>query len=80
MRELWSISPRQRKKPERARGREAYDEPVKLAELEQKIGYTFSDKNKLLLAVTHSSYANEHKEEKKKNNERLEFLGDAVLE
>ena len=54
--------------------------PVKLAELEQKIGYTFSDKNKLLLAVTHSSYANEHKGIKKENNERLEFLGDAVLE
>ena len=54
--------------------------PVKLAELEQKIGYTFADKNKLLLAVTHSSYANEHKGRKKENNERLEFLGDAVLE
>ena len=30
--------------------------------------------------MTHSSYANEHKGRKKENNERLEFLGDAVLE
>ena len=54
--------------------------PVKLRELEETIGYSFEDKNKLLLAMTHSSYANEHKGRKKENNERLEFLGDAVLE
>lgn len=54
--------------------------PIRFRELEEKIGYTFSDKNKLFLAMTHSSYANEHKGRKKENNERLEFLGDAVLE
>lgn len=54
--------------------------PMKLEKLEQTIGYSFLDKNLLLLALTHSSYANEHKRKKKTNNERLEFLGDAVLE
>ena len=43
-------------------------------ELEEKIGYHFHDKNYLLTALTHSSYANEHKGECK-YNERLEFLG-----
>ena len=47
-------------------------------ELEEKIGYHFHDKNYLLTALTHSSYANEHKGECK-YNERLEFLGDSVL-
>lgn len=45
--------------------------------LEDKLGYTFKDKNLIKLALTHSSYANEHNIE---CNERLEFLGDAVLE
>lgn len=48
-------------------------------ELEQKIGYTFSDKKKLTLALTHSSYANEHKSQGIICNERLEFIGDSVL-
>ena len=52
----------------------------KLSFLEENIHYSFQDKNLLLLAMTHSSYANEHKNGSKKNNERLEFLGDAVLE
>lgn len=51
-----------------------------LEELEKKIGYTFQDKSKLKLAMTHSSYANEKTVGKQENNERLEFLGDAVLE
>ena len=51
-----------------------------LEELEKKIGYTFQDKRKLKLAMTHSSYANEKTAVKQENNERLEFLGDAVLE
>lgn len=54
--------------------------PVKLGDLEKRIGYSFTNKNLLLLAVTHSSYANEQKGKRKENNERLEFLGDAVLE
>ena len=49
-------------------------------ELEKRIGYIFKDKNLLNLALTHSSYANDMKIGKHHNNERLEFLGDAVLE
>ena len=49
-------------------------------ELEGIIGYTFKDTGILQLALTHSSYANEHKLGRYEYNERLEFLGDAVLE
>lgn len=52
----------------------------KLAELEERIGYVFHDKKLLELAMTHSSYSNDLKKGKMHNNERLEFLGDAVLE
>lgn len=45
--------------------------------IEKNIGYTFKNKNLLKNALTHSSYVNEHKNEK--DNERLEFLGDSVL-
>lgn len=48
-------------------------------DLQKRIGYNFSDKNLLNEALTHSSYANEHKSKHIKYNERLEFLGDAVL-
>lgn len=51
-----------------------------LAALEQILGYTFSDKLHLLTAITHRSYLNEHREATQDHNERLEFLGDAVLE
>lgn len=50
-----------------------------MKEFETRIGYSFKDSQNLLLALTHSSYANENKAEKLKSNERLEFLGDAVL-
>lgn len=50
-----------------------------LKKLEQTLNYTFNRPELLLLALTHSSYANETGEGHK-NNERLEFLGDAVLE
>ena len=50
---------------------------MELFEFEEKLGYSFKDKNLLELALTHSSYANENK--LKKNNERFEFLGDSVL-
>lgn len=49
-------------------------------ELEQKIGYEFKQKQLLQQALTHSSFSNEQKINKLKNYERLEFLGDAVLE
>ena len=51
-----------------------------LNELERRCGYTFKDKDLFHRALTHSSYANEHKKDKAVCNERLEFLGDAVLE
>lgn len=49
-------------------------------QLENNIDYTFQNKDLLLNALTHTSFANEHKAKKMKDNERLEFLGDAVLE
>ncbi len=48
--------------------------------LEEKIGYRFRDFSLLRHAMSHSSYANERKKGKLGSNERLEFLGDAVLE
>ena len=48
--------------------------------LETKIEYVFKDKDLLLNALTHTSFANEHRSKGIKDNERLEFLGDAVLE
>lgn len=49
-------------------------------EFEKSIKYNFKDKNILKQALTHSSFSNERKINKLANNERLEFLGDAVLE
>jgi ribonuclease-3 len=46
---------------------------------EKTVGYTYKDKKNLLLALTHSSYANESRDKNLESNERLEFLGDAVL-
>ena len=54
-----------------------------IALLEARIGYQFNQKALLREAMTHSSYANELRAKSKKTvqcNERLEFLGDAVLE
>ena len=48
--------------------------------LEQRIGYKFKDHTLLKQALTHSSFTNEQRIRKIKNYERLEFLGDAVLE
>lgn len=50
-----------------------------LPEFEKAIGYVFKDKKHILTALTHSSYANENRGERPEYNERLEFLGDAVL-
>lgn len=50
-----------------------------ISDFEEKIDYTFKNLSNLFVALTHSSYANENKDEKLKSNERLEFLGDAVL-
>ena len=51
-----------------------------LTELEEIIGYEFEQKGLLRQALTHSSFANEKHMKKLSDNERLEFLGDAVLE
>ena len=48
--------------------------------LEERIGYRFNDRALLKQAITHSSFTNEQKIRKNQNYERLEFLGDAVLE
>ena len=52
----------------------------KILELESKIGFEFKNKDFLLSALTHRSYLNENTNWKPDHNERLEFLGDAVLE
>ena len=51
-----------------------------LKELEERISYQFKNPNLFSQALTHSSYANEHRLDHNRCNERLEFLGDAVLE
>lgn len=51
-----------------------------LETLEKKLGVTFKDKSLLKQALVHRSYLNEHRDFELDHNERLEFLGDAVLE
>lgn len=51
-----------------------------LRELQQRLNIVFQDEELLRQAFTHSSYVNEHRNKKLMDNERLEFLGDAVLE
>ncbi len=51
-----------------------------LKRFQKLIGYTFKNEQLLKQALTHSSYANEKHLKKLSDNERLEFLGDAVLE
>lgn len=47
---------------------------------QEKFGFVFDDPMLLITAFTHRSYLNEHKKSTEEHNERLEFLGDAVLE
>lgn len=56
------------------------DSSAYLAFATDKLKVTFNDINLLITAFTHRSYLNEHKKTVKEHNERLEFLGDAVLE
>ncbi|MCR4598506.1 MAG: ribonuclease III [Acetatifactor sp.] len=51
-----------------------------MEQLEERISYHFRNKALLAQALTHSSYINEQKNEKTEDYERIEFLGDAVLE
>lgn len=46
----------------------------------EKLGFEFENLDLLITALTHRSYVNEHKKSAREHNERLEFLGDAVLE
>jgi len=56
------------------------EELTKLQELQTKIGIQFNDQTTLKKALIHRSYLNENKDSDLSHNERLEFLGDAVLE
>src|SRR5690625_4422712 len=49
-------------------------------QLQKQVGFQFNNIDLLIKAFTHSSYVNEHRQKNYENNERLEFLGDAVLE
>lgn len=51
-----------------------------LTELEHRLNMTFNDHNLIRQAFTHASYVNEQRKKTHQDNERLEFLGDAVLE
>lgn len=53
---------------------------LKMKSFQEIIGHRYKQLSLLENALTHSSYANEHQLKKTQNNERLEFLGDAVLE
>ncbi len=53
---------------------------IKPAQFEELSGLAFGDRSLLLRALTHPSYLNEHPEEGLEDNQRLEFLGDAVLD
>lgn len=53
---------------------------IDLTRLEKILSVSFTDQKHLLSAVTHRSYLNEHRDATQEHNERLEFLGDAVLE
>jgi len=54
--------------------------PNRYEKLEKELEVTFDDRDILDCAFVHKSYVNEHRDSGKENNERLEFLGDAVLE
>lgn len=51
-----------------------------ISALEEVLGHVFDNRDLLITALTHRSYANEHRAEGRKDNEKLEFLGDAVLD
>jgi ribonuclease-3 len=51
-----------------------------VAVLEERIGYRYRNKQYAINALIHSSYSNEHQNFAARNNERLEFLGDAILD
>ena len=58
---------------------ENLNEKRQLNTLEQTLGVQFAEKDLLELALVHSSYLNENPEDYPESNERLEFLGDALI-
>ena len=52
---------------------------INITQFEKKLGYNFKDKDLLVQALTHSSYAYENQQNVESDNETLEFLGDSVL-
>ncbi len=60
--------------------KDGFEDQVNVPKLEKLLGYTFIDKAHLVSAMTHRSYLNENRDAMQDHNERLEFLGDAVLE
>ncbi|MFT7507067.1 MAG: ribonuclease-3 [Acidimicrobiales bacterium] len=58
----------------------ADEQNIDVSKIETLLGFTFNEKINLLTAVTHRSFLNENRDAKQDHNERLEFLGDAVLE
>lgn len=52
---------------------------INIPQFEKKLGYNFKDKDLLVQALTHSSYAYENQQNVESDNETLEFLGDSVL-
>ena len=61
-------------------GNTEYERYKKIEEIQRIIGYRYNNIHLLYIAMTHSSYANDNKTKQSHSNERLEFLGDAVLE
>ena len=68
------------KKPHRDFKRPLTKREQQFHQLQENLGIRFHDENLLKHAFTHSSYVNEHRKKPYEDNERLEFLGDAVLE
>jgi ribonuclease-3 len=52
---------------------------MELELLEERLGYSFADRGLLMEALTHTTYVNEHRDLSVKDNQRLEFLGDTVI-
>ena len=65
-------------RPEEAFTPDIIDQYAKFAE--EKMGIKFNDISLFITALTHRSFVNEHKKSAVEHNERLEFLGDAILE
>ena len=74
------ISRKKEKRKSKRKQKELEELNAKLKEFQEKIGIHFKKQHLLRQAFTHSSYVNEQKGSPLKDNERLEFLGDAVLE